>query len=108
MEEQPRSVPLGAIDPVAHDAGVEDREQDVSGVRWALVTYAPGAGRADWCDVPHVGYVLEGGIRYEFEDGRPALDLRSGDGFVLPGEPRHRGSNRDDVPGRLFLIDTAL
>jgi quercetin dioxygenase-like cupin family protein len=106
--EEPQRVPLGAMDPVTHDIGVDDREHDVSGVRWALVTYSPRAGRADWCDVPHVGYVLDGGIRYEFEDERPSLDLRSGDGFVLPSEPRHRGANPNDLPARLFLIDTAL
>lgn len=105
---EPRRVPLAAAGPVAHDTGVEDREQDVDGVRWALVTYSPGAGRSGWCDVPHVGCLLEGRIVYEFEDGRPMLELGPGDGFVLPPQPRHRGTNPGDEPARLFLIDSIV
>jgi hypothetical protein len=41
----PRSIEF-STDPVSHDPGVFDRETDVDGVRWALVEYPAGAGRA--------------------------------------------------------------
>jgi hypothetical protein len=84
-----------------HDAGVEDRELTADGVRWALVEYGPGAGRADWCETPHTGYVIGGAI----EDGRPPLRAAAGHGFALPREPRHRGRNTGEGPARLFIVD---
>jgi quercetin dioxygenase-like cupin family protein len=100
---EPRRVGFSA--PVSHDADVLDREADVDGTRWALVEYAPGAGRAEWCETPHAGVVLSGTLTYAFEDGREPLRLGPGDGFVLPEEPRHRGRNEGAEPARLFLID---
>lgn len=91
--------------PVAHDRGVRDGEATVDGNRWAVVEYAPGAGREDWCDTPHVGYLLSGTLTYAFEDGREPLALVAGQGFVLPPAPRHRGRNEGSAPARLFLID---
>jgi hypothetical protein len=102
---EPRRIPLEAVAPVSHDADVMDREADVDGTRWALVEYAPGAGRAEWCDTPHVGVLLTGRLTYAFEDGRAPLQIGSGDGFVLPEAPRHRGRNDGAEPARLFLID---
>jgi len=91
--------------PVSHDAGVLDSEAEVGGTRWALVEYAPGAGRADWCETPHSGYVVSGTLTYTFEDGRDALVLGAGEAFALPESPRHRGRNDGTEPVRLFIID---
>jgi Cupin domain len=101
----PRAIDLSGANPVTPNPGVLDREAEVDGTRWAVVEYSSGAGREDWCDVPHSGYVLSGGITYSFEDGRDPLVLGAGDAFVLPTAPRHRGRNEDDEPVRLFLID---
>jgi quercetin dioxygenase-like cupin family protein len=101
----PRAVALARQAAAIHDAGVEDRELVVDGVRWALVEYGPGQGRAQWCHVPHSGYVVAGAIRYEFEDGREPLVIEAGSGFVLPPAPGHRGRNDGAVPAALFLID---
>jgi len=101
----PRAIPLSASAPVSHDSGVHDREADVGGTRWALVEYAPSAGRADWCDTPHSGYVLDGTLTYSFEDGRADMRLAPGEAFALPPRPRHRGRNADETPVRLFIID---
>jgi quercetin dioxygenase-like cupin family protein len=100
---EPRKIEFGT--PVSHDAGVLDSEAEVAGTRWAAVEYAPGAGRADWCETPHAGYVLSGTLTYSFEDGREPLELRAGDGFALPETPRHRGRNDGSEPARLFLLD---
>jgi quercetin dioxygenase-like cupin family protein len=100
---EPRKIEFGA--PASHDAGVRDSEADVGGTRWALVEYAPGAGRADWCETPHSGYVVGGALTYVFEDGREPLVLGAGEAFALPPEPRHRGRNDGTEPVRLFIID---
>jgi len=102
---EPRRVELSASEPVSHDPGVHDREADVGGTRWALVEYAPGAGREQWCDTPHSGYVLSGAISYAFDDGRPPLVVGAGEAFLLPSAPRHRGTNNRAEPVRLFIID---
>jgi quercetin dioxygenase-like cupin family protein len=92
-------------EPVSHDAGVTDREVEIDGTRWALVEYSPGAGREGWCDVPHAGYVVSGGITYAFDDNRDPLVIGAGEAFVLPTTPRHRGHNDGEQPARLFIID---
>jgi quercetin dioxygenase-like cupin family protein len=101
----PQAIALSASSPVSHDPGVHDREADVDGTRWALVEYSPGAGREEWCDTPHSGYVLSGSISYAFDDGRPPLVVGAGEAFLLPPAPRHRGTNHGDEPVRLFIID---
>jgi quercetin dioxygenase-like cupin family protein len=102
---EPRAISLSTAEPVCHDAGVLDREAEVAGVRWALVEYAPGAGRAGWCETPHSGYVVSGELSYAFEDGREPLVVGPGEAFVLPAEPRHRGSNGGTARVRLFIVD---
>jgi quercetin dioxygenase-like cupin family protein len=100
---EPRKIEFATT--VSHDAGVLDSEADVGGTRWALVEYAPGAGRADWCETPHSGHIISGELTYAFEDGREELVLRAGDAFALPPAPRHRGRNDGTEPARLFIID---
>jgi hypothetical protein len=90
---------------VEHDTDVRDIEQLVDGVRWALVEYAPGAGRADWCDTPHSGYLVSGELTYEFEDGSGPMHVGAQQGFSLPVTPAHRGRNHGSEPARLFIID---
>jgi quercetin dioxygenase-like cupin family protein len=101
----PRIIDFLDAPPVSHDPGVSDREADVGGTRWALVEYAPGSGRRDWCDTPHSGYVVSGAITYAFEDDGDPLVVREGEAFALPSEPRHRGTNRGAEPARLFIMD---
>ena len=102
---EPRRIDLSAADAIAHDPDVHDQEAEVDGTRWALVEYSPGAGRREWCDTPHSGYVVSGAITYSFEDGRDPLVVSTGEAFVLPTAPRHRGTNECAEPARLFLID---
>ena len=101
----PQAISLSGSEPVSHDPGVRDREADVGGTRWALVEYEPGAGRDEWCDTPHSGYVLSGSISYAFDDDRPPLVIGAGEAFVLPPAPRHRGTNTGTETVRLFIID---
>jgi quercetin dioxygenase-like cupin family protein len=85
--------------------GIRAREADVEGHRWAIVEYADGARREEWCLDGHVGLVLTGKVEYEFEDGGPSLTVGEGDAFALSTGRAHRGANRARETTRLFLID---
>jgi len=84
--------------------GVRALVCQVDGVRWAIVEYAPGCGRPEFCEVGHEGYVISGEIEYEFASGG-SIVAKAGDGFVLPTDDLHRGINRGTVPARLLVID---
>jgi len=84
---------------------IRARAAQAAGSRWAIVEYGPGARRDDWCTDGHRGYVVEGEIEYEFDDGTPPLTVRQGQGFVLAAGGGHRGRNRSGGATRLFLID---
>jgi quercetin dioxygenase-like cupin family protein len=85
--------------------GIRARAEQVAGSRWAVVEYGPGAARDDWCTDGHRGYVIEGALEYEFDDGSEPLALRAGQGFHLAAGTGHRGRNVGDAPARIFLID---
>lgn len=104
---EPRAVRFGELAWDDDVPGIRDRAEVIEGARWAVVEYGEGAAREEWCEDGHRGYVLEGAVEYEFGDGRPALSLRSGDAFLLPGGIAHRGRNLAGGPTRMFLIDDA-
>jgi hypothetical protein len=85
--------------------GIRARARGLAGQRWAIVEYGRGAARDEWCTDGHRGYVLEGSIEYEFDDGSPSLRAVSGQGFRLPAGSGHRGRNLAEGATRLFLID---
>lgn len=107
--DEPRSVPLNEAEWSEAEAGVREREAEVEGARWAVVEYEPGAGRAEWCEDGHRGYVVVGRIEYEFDDSRQPLVASEGEAFRLPpaglGDGAHRGRNPASETTRLFLID---
>ena len=107
MSSGPPSPRVVSFDGAAaqHDLDVRDIEQVVDGVRWALVEYAPSAGRTEWCDSPHSGYVLNGELQYEFDDGSPEMRVAGGQAFRLPAAPAQWGRNHGSEPARLFIID---
>ena len=105
MRITPQSVPLDQQAWEAEAAGIRSRARTVAGDRWAIVEYAPGAHREEWCSEGHRGLVIDGRIRYEFDDGTPALEAARGQAFLLPQGQGHRGTNLADGPTRLFLID---
>ena len=107
--DEPRRVPFDEL-PWTDDApGISAREVDVGGARWATVEYGEGVGREEWCEEGHRGYVVSGGIKYEFDDGREPLRASQGEAFRLPsaalGSWAHRDRNTAQGPTRLFLID---
>lgn len=102
---EPRTLPFGDMDWMDDVPGIRDRAAEVDGVRWAIVEYAQGARREEWCPDGHRGFVLEGEMEYEFGDGRPRLFARSGEAFLLPSGIEHRGRNLAAGATRMFLID---
>lgn len=107
--DEPRTVPFGELDWADDAPGIQAREAEVGGARWAIVEYGVGAGREEWCEEGHRGYVVRGEIEYEFDDGRKPLRASEGEAFLLPparsGAGAHRGRNLASGPTRLFLID---
>lgn len=99
-------VPLTETAMEPETPGISSRAVPVNGVRWAVVHYEPGVLREEWCDVGHSGFVIEGEIVYEFQDGRAPLSAQAEQGFTLASGSGHRG--RAGLRGvRLFLIDRA-
>jgi quercetin dioxygenase-like cupin family protein len=100
-----RRVEFAALEWDDEGPGIRGRAEHVAGSRWAIVEYGPGAARDEWCTDGHRGYVLEGALEYEFDDGSEPLRLQAGEGFVLAAGTGHRGRNVTDAPARIFLID---
>jgi quercetin dioxygenase-like cupin family protein len=97
-------VPFGRQSWQQEAVGVQARVCQVDGARWAIVEYAPGSGRPEFCDVGHEGYVISGEIEYEFASGGTIV-AKAGEGFVLPGDDPHRGVNHGVETARLLVID---
>ena len=102
--DAPRHVDFGANDWESEADGVRARVADVGGARWAMVEYAPWAGRPEWCDVGHYGYVVSGEITYELASGGKVV-ASAGQGFRLTAADAHRGTNHGAVPALLLVID---
>jgi len=94
---------LGAVPWVEEADRIHSRAALLNDVRWAVVRYAPGAKRGEWCTDGHRGYVLQGHISYELADGS-RLDVPGEAVFWLPPGLGHRGVNGDEET-LLFLID---
>jgi quercetin dioxygenase-like cupin family protein len=105
MADEPLVLPFDSLDWEEEAPGIRARAAEVTEQRWALVEYAQGAQREEWCADGHRGLVLEGAIEYEFNDGSPPLSAAKGEAFRLPGGSGHRGRNVAAAPTRLFLID---
>jgi cupin domain len=100
------TVDFDAIGWADDQPDIHSRAEDALGQRWAIVEYEAGAAREEWCTDGHRGYVLAGGIEYEFDDGMtPPLRVEQGQGFYLTAGTGHRGHNPGSSPTRLFLID---
>lgn len=105
---EPRAVRLSDLHWERDVPGIRDRATSVDGARWAMVEYAEGASREEWCEDGHRGYVVDGEIEYEFSDGRDRVRAGTGDAFLLPSGVAHRGRNVASRPTTMFLIDDAV
>lgn len=107
-----RNVPFGDVAWTDDAPGIQAKETEVDGVRWAIVEYSEGTGREKWCENGHRGFVLRGEIEYEFDNGWIPLRVSAGEAFFLLSAPldegAHRGRNLAPGPTRLFLIDDPI
>jgi quercetin dioxygenase-like cupin family protein len=101
----PHTAAFELVDWVEEAPGVRAKPMEVAGSRWAIVEYAPSAGRSEWCHEGHYGFVLEGVIHYELEGGAEPLSIAAGQAFFLPSGQGHRGRNHHPDTTRLFVID---
>jgi len=62
----------------------------------------PRWNEVDWCRKKHIGYVLSGSLGLRFR-GEALLEVRAGQGFVIPRGCPHKASCRKTT--RLFIID---
>lgn len=108
MNAEPTIVAISAQAMVTEEPGISSQEQVTGDERWAVVAYAPGSTREEWCQVGHRGFVLEGTITYELTGNLKPLSASAGDGFVLPTGIAHRGRNDTQQLTRIFLIDDAF
>ena len=95
MTPPPRKVSFSALDPAPEAPGIASEKRPRSaGAPRRRYRYEPDVLREEWCDEGHEGFVLEGDITYEFEDGTESLQLVAGEAFSLPGARVHRGTRR--------------
>ena len=75
-----------------------------NGRQLRLVEIGPDFGEADWCEVGHAGYVLEGELEIQFEGAMERLS--AGDGLLIPQGKKARHKSRA-VSGvvRLILVE---
>ncbi len=102
---EPRQIDFAQLPWEDEAPGIRAQATTHEGSRWAVVEYAPGAHREEWCTDGHRGWVVSGDIEYEFDDGHAPLRAATGEAFRLPGGQGHRGRNLAGGPTRLFLID---
>ena len=69
--------------------------------RATLLRFLPGFADPSWCENGHAGYVLEGSLRLELDDG--AREVGAGEGFVVEPGTRHRAANPTEIPVVLFV-----
>jgi quercetin dioxygenase-like cupin family protein len=68
------------------------------------VEFSTSEGDPHWCELGHIGYVLQGGLEIDFNG--TVLAFAAGDGlFIPPGaSSAHRGVSI--IPGtRLFMVE---
>ena len=83
------AIEFSRVDWIEDVPGIRAREMHVEGHRWAIVEYAPGAKRQEWCFDGHAGFVIS----------------PNGDAFALSTGRAHRGTNLAEQATRVFVID---
>jgi len=76
------------------------------GKQMRLIEIGPDSGEANWCEVGHVGYILEGELETNIDGTIERLS--AGDGLIIPSgkEYRHKSKAVNGVV-RLVLVDDA-
>ena len=67
----------------------------------ALLCFEVGFADPNWCENGHVGFIVEGALAFELEEG--SMELGAGEAFVIDPGTRHRASNPGDRRTVLFI-----
>jgi len=99
-------VDFGQIAWDTKSAGMRVKRSIQDGKQVRLVEIGPDSGEADWCEVGHVGYILEGELETSIDGAIERLS--AGDGLIIPSGKRYRHKSKA-VNGtvRLLLVDDA-
>jgi len=71
--------------------GVRHKYLDQNGLRLRLVEYSKEMP-LHWCEKGHYGYVIEGRMEIEYENG--SVTYNAGDGIFIPDGPEHKHRGR--------------
>ena len=90
MEEQCYAARFASMDWENPGPKVRRKLHKVADRQLRVVEFEKDLEHPEWCRTGHIGYVLQGTLKLEFEGG--TLEIGPGDGFVIPdGEAsRHR------------------
>lgn len=75
-----------------------------------LVEFSAGFSEVDWCTREHLGLVLEGTLRVEFQQPAGTVAVfETGEGIAIPENTphRHAGTVAREETIRLFLVEKA-
>jgi mannose-6-phosphate isomerase-like protein (cupin superfamily) len=87
--------------------GVRFKLRQIGAQQLRLLEFSRDLDHPHWCTTGHVGYVVEGAMEVEFEDGR--IVYQAGDGVAIPaGEgDKHRPRALSDRVRLVFIEDAA-
>jgi arsenate reductase len=88
-------------------SGARSKAQTIGSRQLRLLELTPELDHPHWCEAGHIGYVLEGELEIEFEQG--AITFRAGDGIAIPpgSADRHRPRAVSGLVRLIFVEATA-
>jgi len=82
-------------------AGMHVKRMLRHGKQIRMVEIGPESGEPDWCEVGHVGYIVEGELETNI-DGQIER-LSAGDGLIIPSGVKYRHKSKA-INGVVWLI----
>lgn len=95
---------LIAFSSMAWQAGAHPLESKKTAAAHAvgLLRFGPGFRDPNLCTRSHAGYVLEGELVFETEEGD--LVVRAGEAFAIDAGTGHRAANRGARDATVFIV----
>jgi ethanolamine utilization protein EutQ (cupin superfamily) len=84
-------------------AGVRFKAYEQGGRKLRLAEFTEEFAEHDWCIKGHIGYILEGQMKIDF-DGK-AIVFSPGDGVFIPAGKKHRAKVLTDAVKAILVED---